>query len=85
MCAVKLRGGLHVARETPCRERKTRMKADMGEEKVIFFYTFEAILHEAEGESTGKNFRQRGRQSRDGGASVGAVLPETVARMSVTE
>lgn len=36
MRVVKLRGGLHVARETACREGKTRMKADMGKEKSVF-------------------------------------------------
>jgi len=39
-----------VARETACREGKTRMKADIGKGKVIFFYMFEVILHKAEGE-----------------------------------
>lgn len=37
-----------MGREIACREGKTRMKVDMGKEKVIF-YKSEAILHEAEG------------------------------------
>lgn len=49
MCVVKLRGRLPVGREIACREGKTGMKVDMGNEKVIF-YKFEAILQEAEGE-----------------------------------
>lgn len=38
-----------MVRETACREGKTRMKENMGKEKVIFCM-FEVILHDAEGE-----------------------------------
>lgn len=33
-------------------------------------YTFDVILHETERKHTGKNFRQKGRQSMNGGGSA---------------